>query len=155
MTDETTRPSPHRRRRHETAASTRRGIRIAIGGLLLSGCASPGDGDVVTLDFFQFKGEALEDFTQIIEDFEAENPDIRVVQNQVADADTIIRTLLVKDKAPDVITLNANGGFGRLAQSGVFYDFSDEPVLQTINPPCRRSSPTSATRRARSTASAT
>ncbi len=89
---------------------------------------------MVTLDFFQFKGEALEDFTQIIADFEAENPDIKVVQNQVADADTIIRTLLVKDKAPDVITLNANGGFGRLAQAGVFYDFSDEPVLDTINP---------------------
>ena len=40
----------------------------------------------------------------------------------------------MKDKAPDVITLNANGGFGKLAQAGVFYDFSDEPVLQTINP---------------------
>ena len=132
MTDETTRPNPHRkrrtiRRRAAVAAS------VAIGALLLSGCSAPGD-DVVTLDFFQFKGEALEDFTKIIEDFEAENPDIRVVQNQVADADTIIRTLLVKDKAPDVITLNANGNYGRLAQAGVFYDFSDEPVLQTINP---------------------
>jgi raffinose/stachyose/melibiose transport system substrate-binding protein len=134
MTDETTRPSPHRRRRTRPRRALAAASAIAIGGLLLSGCASPGDDDVVTLDFFQFKGEALEDFTQIIEDFEAENPDIRVVQNQVADADTIIRTLLVKDKAPDVITLNANGGFGRLAQSGVFYDFSDEPVLQTINP---------------------
>ena len=40
----------------------------------------------------------------------------------------------MKDKAPDVITLNANGGFGKLAQAGVFYDFSDEPVLETINP---------------------
>jgi raffinose/stachyose/melibiose transport system substrate-binding protein len=133
MTDDPTRTNPHRKRR----AKRRRALvaaSVALGGLLLSGCATPGDGDVVTLDFFQFKGEALEDFTKIIEDFEAENPDIRVVQNQVADADTIIRTLLVKDKAPDVITLNANGGFGRLAQAGVFYDFSDEPVLDTINP---------------------
>ncbi|GAA1973559.1 extracellular solute-binding protein [Microbacterium pumilum] len=100
----------------------------------LSGCASGSGSGVTTLNFFQFKGEALEDFNKIIADFEAENPDIKVVQNQVADADTIIRTLLVKDKAPDVITLNANGGFGKLAQSGVFYDFSEEPVLQTINP---------------------
>lgn len=100
----------------------------------LGGCASDAGDGVTTLNFFQFKGEALEDFEQIIADFEAENPDIRVVQNQVADADTIIRTLLVKDKAPDVITLNANGGFGKLAQSGVFYDFSDEPVLDSINP---------------------
>lgn len=119
---------------------TRRGgstATAAMVALLLAavgGCANePSDG-VTTLSFFQFKGEALEDFDQIIADFEAENPDIRVVQNQVADADTAIRTLLVKDKAPDVITLNASGNFGRLAEAGVFYDFSDEPVLTTINP---------------------
>jgi len=104
---------------------------LAIG---LGGCASsPGDG-VTTLNFFQFKGEALEDFGEMIADFEAENPDIRIVQNQVADADTLIRTLLVKDRVPDIITLNANGNFGRLAQAGVFRDFSSEPVLETINP---------------------
>ncbi|WP_127473010.1 ABC transporter substrate-binding protein [Microbacterium sulfonylureivorans] len=108
-------------------------LALVSAAIVLGGCASD-PGGVTTLNFFQFKGEALEDFNEIIADFEAENPDIRVVQNQVADADTIIRTLLVKDKAPDVITLNANGGFGKLAQSGVFYDFSDEPVLQTINP---------------------
>lgn len=105
-------------------------------GLVLTagGCAAnPSDG-VTTLDFFQFKGEALEDFAEIIDEFEAENPDIRVVQNQVADSETLIRTLLVKDRTPDVITLNANGNFGKLAEAGVFYDFSDEPVLQTINP---------------------
>lgn len=118
---------------------TRRGrVAVAAGAVALltavSGCANePSDG-VTTLNFFQFKGEALEDFNQIIADFEAENPDIRIVQNQVADADTAIRTLLVKDKAPDVITLNASGNFGRLVQAGVFYDFSDEPVLETINP---------------------
>lgn len=108
---------------------------LATAGMIaLGGCASGAESGVTSLSFFQFKGEALEDFNEIIADFEAQNPDIKVVQNQVADADTIIRTLLVKDKAPDVITLNANGGFGKLAQSGVFYDFSDEPVLQTINP---------------------
>ncbi|WP_421732870.1 ABC transporter substrate-binding protein [Cellulomonas sp.] len=117
----------------------RRGRTAAAAGLVallaaVGGCANDASDGVTTLNFFQFKGEALEDFTQIIADFEAENPDIRVVQNQVADADTAIRTLLVKDKTPDVITLNASGNFGRLVQAGVFYDFSDEPVLDTINP---------------------
>jgi raffinose/stachyose/melibiose transport system substrate-binding protein len=119
-----------------TRSRTRGIAAVAAASLIVAsaGCASNAESGVTTLNFFQFKGEALEDFSQIIADFEAENPDIRVVQNQVADADTIIRTLLVKDKAPDVITLNANGGFGKLAQTGVFYDFSDEPVLDTINP---------------------
>ncbi len=122
--------SPRTRTRSRgLAALTTATLIVALGG-----CASNTESGVTTLNFFQFKGEALEDFTEIIADFEAENPDIKVIQNQVADADTIIRTLLVKDKAPDVITLNANGGFGKLAQSGVFYDFSDEPVLETINP---------------------
>ena len=112
-----------------TAVLALAGVAVALGA-----CSSSERSGVTELNFFQFKGEALEDFNQIIADFEAENPDIKVVQNQVADADTIIRTLLVKDKAPDVITLNANGGFGKLAQAGVFYDFSNEPVLQTINP---------------------
>jgi raffinose/stachyose/melibiose transport system substrate-binding protein len=119
----------HRRWVRPLAALT-----VAAAAAAIGGCAQqPGDG-VTELNFFQFKGEALEDFNEIIADFEAENPDIRVVQNQVADADTAIRTLLVKDRVPDVITLNANGNFGRLAQAGVFYDFSDEPVLETINP---------------------
>ena len=104
---------------------------LAIG---LGGCTSDSADGVTTLNFFQFKGEALEDFNKMIADFEAENPDIRIVQNQVADADTLIRTLLVKDRIPDIVTLNANGNFGRLAEAGVFHDFSDEPVLETINP---------------------
>ncbi|MEJ1088415.1 extracellular solute-binding protein [Microbacterium sp. Mu-80] len=109
---------------------------IGIVGLaaLSGGCAANPAGEVTTLDFFQFKGEALGDFNDIIADFEAENPDIKVVQNQVADSETLIRTLLVKNSTPDVITLNGNGSFGRLAEAGVFYDFSDEPVLETINP---------------------
>ncbi len=115
--------------RTAAAAAALTGLAIAIGG-----CATGPANGVTTLDFFQFKGEALEDFDEIIADFEAENPDIRVVQNQVADSETLIRTLLVKDRTPDVITLNANGNFGKLAEAGVFYDFSDEPVLQTINP---------------------
>jgi raffinose/stachyose/melibiose transport system substrate-binding protein len=119
---------PTRRRRRVAATC---GLAVA---LALAGCGgAPSDG-VTTLSFFQFKGEALGDFEQIIADFEAANPDIRVVQNQVADADTAIRTLLVKDRAPDVITLNANGNFGRLAQAGVFHDFSGDPVLETIDP---------------------
>ena len=112
---------------------------IAVAGMaalaaVTAGCADASASQVTTLSFFQFKGEALEDFETIIDRFEAKNPDIRVVQNQVADSETAIRTLLVKDRAPDVISLNANASFGQLARAGVFYDFSDEPVLGTLNP---------------------
>ena len=137
MTDRTIRSHPHRRRRPRRRASLAAAsvAVVTLASLVLAGCATAGEDDGRTqLDFFQFKGEALEDFEEIIADFEAENPDIDVVQNQVADADTLIRTLLVKNRTPDVITLNANGNYGRLAQAGVFHDFSGDPLLDTINP---------------------
>jgi raffinose/stachyose/melibiose transport system substrate-binding protein len=100
----------------------------------LTACA-PADADgVVELDFFQFKGEAVGAFDEIIAEFEAQNPDIRVVQNNAPDPDTAIRTLLVKDKTPDVITLNGARPYGQLAEAGVFHDFTGDPLLERINP---------------------
>lgn len=106
---------------------------VAMGGSLAA-CGSDDDGRV-QLDFFQFKPEGVAAFDEIIAAFEDENPDIRVVQNHVPDADTAIRTLLVKDKTPDVITLNGSGNFGRLAASCVFADLSDlTSVTESLNP---------------------
>lgn len=138
MTDTTTCQTPARLR-HQPGKSRplRRSVTLLLAGTLslgaLSGCA-PADGDVVTLDFFQFKSEAIADFDGIIADFEVENPGIRVVQNAVPDADTAIRTLLVKNKVPDVISLNGSGNFGQLAGAGVFHDFAGDPILDEINP---------------------
>ena len=131
MTDDTIPRSTRRVRRRRRAIAL---AVVALSAVGLAGCAPSGDSDVVTLDFFQFKGEALEDFNEIIADFEAENPDIRVVQNQVAEGDTAIRTRLVKNDVPDVITLNGNGGLGQLMRAGVFHDFSGDPLLDRINP---------------------
>ena len=132
MTDDTIPRSTRRVRRRRRATAI--ALVAAVGTVGLAGCAPAGDSDVVTLDFFQFKGEALNDFTQIIADFEAENPDIKVVQNQVAEADTAIRTRLVKNDVPDVMTLNGNGGLGQLMRAGVFHDFTGDPLLDRINP---------------------
>jgi raffinose/stachyose/melibiose transport system substrate-binding protein len=119
---------PGRRRRALAAAAA---VTTAAG---LAACA-PADADgVVELDFFQFKGEAVGAFDEIIAEFEAQNPDIDVVQNAAPDADTAIRTLLVKDKTPDVITLNGARPYGQLAEAGVFHDFSGDPLLERINP---------------------
>ncbi|WP_153397627.1 ABC transporter substrate-binding protein [Ornithinicoccus halotolerans] len=109
------------------------GLTGAVAALVLAACS--GDDGRVELEFFQFKPEAVQAFDDIIAAFEAEHPGIRVVQNHVPDADTAIRTLLVKDKTPDVITLNGSGNFGRLATSCVFADLSDmTSVIESINP---------------------
>ena len=129
------RPGPSHGRHRGRLAAAALGTAVVLAGL--TGCA-PGSGPdadgVTTLDFFQFKPEAVQDFADIITDFEAENPDIRVVQNAVPDADTAIRTLLVKNKVPDVLTLNVSGNFAELARACVFADLADEPSADTVNP---------------------
>ena len=52
--------------------------------------------------------EMLQDPNKLAE-FEAENPDIHVVVDNVPDPETALRTRLVKNDVPDVLTLNGNG----------------------------------------------
>ncbi|NQX26742.1 extracellular solute-binding protein [Microbacteriaceae bacterium VKM Ac-2854] len=121
-----------------TPALSRRGFlaipAVAAASAALASCASPGADGVTTLDFFQFKAEAVEDFARIITEFEAANPDIRVIANNVPDPDTAIRTLLVKDKVPDVLTLNGSGYYADLAKAGVFHDFTGDELVERVNP---------------------
>lgn len=99
-----------------------------------SACAAESEDQQVSLDFFQFKPEAIGIFDELIADFEAEHPTIRVVQNHVPDADTAIRVRMVREDIPDVMTLNGNFSFGELASAGVFHDFSGSPLLEEIRP---------------------
>ena len=133
----TSKPDAHGATRPPRQPRMRRALIAALAvcacGALAS-CGTPQAQEKTELDFFQFKGEAKTDFEEIAADFEAENPDIDIVINQSADADTAIRTLLVKNRPPDVITLNGNGKFADLARAGVFHDFSGDPLLEHINP---------------------
>lgn len=125
---------------HTTTHSHRPRWRLPVGVLMaaalavtMSGC-SAGPSDVVTLNFFQFKPEAVKNFAEIVTGFEAQNPGIRVIQNSVPDPDTAIRTLLVKNKVPDVLTLNVNGNYGELARACIFANLADQPIADAVNP---------------------
>ncbi|MGK5681459.1 ABC transporter substrate-binding protein [Actinoplanes sp. URMC 104] len=103
-----------------------------LAGSALAGCSS-GDGRT-TITFFQFKSEAQQYFQQLAAQFEKSHPDIRVVVDNPADPETALRTRLVKDDVPDVMTLNANGTFGEFASARIFRDFRDDRVLADVNP---------------------
>lgn len=99
----------------------------------MAGCGSTGTG-AVTLDFFQFKFEAADQFKAMVAQFEKENPDIKVRINNSADSQTDLRTRLVKNRVPDVVTFNGDISFGMFAASGVFHDFTDDPLVKELNP---------------------
>lgn len=105
---------------------------VAVAALALAGCGGSGSGDGRTqVEFFQFKGEAVATFDRLIEEFEAEHPDIDIVQNNVPSPDAALRTRLVKRDVPTLMTLNGNGAtYGDLASAGIFRDFTGDPALE-------------------------
>ncbi len=105
---------------------------LLLVGSLLSAC-SGGDART-TITFFQFKPEAQAYFQGLAQQFEQAHPDIHVVVDNPADPETALRTRLVKNDVPDVMTLNANGTFGEFASAGIFRDFRNDPALKNVNP---------------------
>ena len=99
----------------------------------LAGCGNSTAG-TVTLDFFQYKAEAADWFTAKAKEFEKTHPNIKVNVNNSSDATTDLRTRLVKNRDPDVITINGDINFGMLAEAGVFHDFTDDDIVDELNP---------------------
>ena len=86
------------------------------------------------LDFFQFKSEAADWFTAKAREFEKTHSNIKVNVNNSSDATTDLRTRLVKNREPDVITINGDINYGMLAEAGVFHDFTDDEIVDELNP---------------------
>lgn len=99
----------------------------------LAGCGNSTAG-TVTLDFFQFKSEAADWFTAKAREFEKTHPNIKINVNNSSDATTDLRTRLVKNREPDVITINGDINYGMLAEAGVFHDFTDDEIVDKLNP---------------------
>ena len=99
----------------------------------LAGCGNSTAG-TVTLDFFQFKAEAADWFTAKAREFEKTHPNIKINVNNSSDATTDLRTRLVKNREPDVITINGDINYGMLAEACVFHDFTDYEIVDKLNP---------------------
>ena len=99
----------------------------------LAGCGNSTAG-TVTLDFFQFKSEAADWFTAKAREFEKTHTNIKINVNNSSDATTDLRTRLVKNREPDVITINGDINYGMLAEAGVFHDFTDDEIVDELNP---------------------
>ncbi|WP_178380142.1 ABC transporter substrate-binding protein [Cryptosporangium aurantiacum] len=107
-------------------------LALLLAAATLTACS--GGDSRKTITFFQFKPEAQAYFQDLAQQFEAANPDVRVVVDNPAEPETALRTRLVKNDVPDVMSLNANGAFGEWATAKIFRDFRDESILDDVNP---------------------
>lgn len=89
-------------------------------------------GQTVKLEFFQTKREAIKSFDLLIAKFEAENPGIIIEQNFSPEAETVIKSRLVKNDIPDLLAIGGNFTYGELARAGVLADFSNDPLVDHV-----------------------
>ncbi|WP_223067816.1 ABC transporter substrate-binding protein [Paenibacillus caui] len=103
---------------------------------MLSACgnSSEGSGGKVKIEFFQNKTEAKATFDKLIAKFNEENPTIKVSQVNPPDAETVLKTRVAKKDVPDVIGLGATDTYSSLAKSGLFEDFTNDPMVKNIQP---------------------
>ncbi|WP_442789433.1 ABC transporter substrate-binding protein [Paenibacillus sp. FSL R5-192] len=103
--------------------------------VLLSSCTS-GDSvnGKVQIEFFQNKPEAKTTFDELIKTFNAKHDDIQVTQVNPPDAETVLKTRVVKNDIPDIMAMGATDTYSILAQSDIFTDLTDSSLLQTIDP---------------------
>ncbi|WP_179278089.1 ABC transporter substrate-binding protein [Rhodococcus sp. 14-2470-1a] len=97
-----------------------------------TGCSVLPDDDVVVLTFMQNKTEpsVIDYFDRLIDDFEAANPDILVVQNNT---ETTFVPSLVRGSPPDVTTRGWGYTSGQLAGKDVFSDLSTLAAADSID----------------------
>ncbi|QLG42657.1 extracellular solute-binding protein [Paenibacillus sp. FSL W7-1088] len=106
-----------------------------ITAVLLSSCTSGNHANgKVQVEFFQNKPEAKGTFDELIKMFNAEHSDIQVTQVNPPDAETVLKTRVVKNDVPDIMAMGATDTYSILAQSDIFADLTDSQLLKTIDP---------------------
>ncbi|QNG59913.1 extracellular solute-binding protein [Bacillus sp. PAMC26568] len=108
---------------------------LILGTSILAGCSSGEDDDgKVTLNLLSNKSENINTYNGLIEEFEAENPDIKIKFDSPPEAETVLRTRLVKNDIPDLMFIAGNATYGELGRAGVLHDFSDSELVEKIQP---------------------
>ncbi len=97
--------------------------------------SSSGNDDVVTLNMFQFKVEIADELRAMLDEFESENPNIKVQLETVgggADYSAALKAKFASGEHPDIFN---NGGFTELGLwKEHLADLSDEPWVEHLLP---------------------
>lgn len=104
---------------------------VGIAALALPACSPAKADSITTIHLQQGKPEVVDYFNGLIKDFEAKNPDIRVVQdfnggNWVPG--------LIRDNPADVVTNAYSVTTADFTKKGIFADLSDLPAAANADP---------------------
>jgi raffinose/stachyose/melibiose transport system substrate-binding protein len=86
----------------------------------------------VELELFSNKMESKTLLESFAKEFEAQNPNIKIVVNVPPEAETVLRARLTKNDMPDLFSIGGNATYGELARAGVFKDLTNEPIINQV-----------------------
>lgn len=108
-------------------------LSIVAALLFVAGCSNnQADDGRVELELFSNKAENIGTYQKLIERFEAEHEDISINLYAPPDAETLLRTRLVKDDMPDMLAIGGSAIYAELSQAGILVDYSGDPMLDGI-----------------------
>ncbi|MBM7094823.1 MULTISPECIES: ABC transporter substrate-binding protein [Alteribacter] len=105
---------------------------LLAGAAMLAGCGEDAGDGTVQLEFFSNKTENTGTYQALIEEFEEQHPGIEVNLYAPPDAETVLRTRLVKDDMPDLLAIAGSALYGELVSAGMLQDYEGDPVLDNI-----------------------
>lgn len=103
--------------------------------LAISACGNEDSGasKKTEIEFFNQKKEMQPTLQEIINDFEKENPDIKVKFTNVPDSGTVLKTRISSNDIPDVVNVfPQNADFQEWAKEGIFEDLTGKDYLSNL-----------------------
>lgn len=101
--------------------------------IMLTACGSQAASGRIQIEFFQNKPEAKGTFDALVDKFNQSQSEITVIQINPPDAETVLKTRVVKNDIPDIIGMGATDTYSLLAQSGIFMDVTNSPLLEKVD----------------------
>ena len=89
--------------------------------------------EVVEIEFFEYKQEAIDIFEVLAAEFMAEHPNIKVTVSSPPESGTVIKTRVSSGDIPDIIAVGADQTYKDLAEAGVYVDLSNDPALDLVH----------------------
>ncbi|MFB5662551.1 ABC transporter substrate-binding protein [Alteribacillus sp. HJP-4] len=106
-----------------------------LAAVLLTACGEESGNDgKVELELFNNKSENIDTYRGLIQKFEEENPDITIDLVSPPEAETVLRTRLLKNDMPDLSAMGGSALYGELAEAGVLMDYTDSELIDDIQP---------------------
>ncbi|MBW6411129.1 ABC transporter substrate-binding protein [Clostridium weizhouense] len=87
------------------------------------------------VEVFLSKAEAIGTFKNLEAKFEEENPNIDIVISSPAQAITVLKTRLVKNDVPDILTIAGEMNYGDFVDAGILEDLSNQKqIIDRVQP---------------------